>query len=95
MWKVGWSYVKVVLEDRDFERYRVRSSQRKDLLAPGRNASDSLGGDGNCSTYRSYDSANGVLMAASVEPIGARIYWKARKAVAFVSFLAGTEDFHP
>lgn len=36
-----------------------------------------------------------MLMAASVEPIGARIYWKACKAVSLVSFLAATEDFHP
>lgn len=34
-------------------------------------------------------------MAASIEPISARIYWKAHKAIAFVSFLAATEDFHP
>lgn len=31
MWKVGWSYVKVVLENRDFERYGVWSSQRKNF----------------------------------------------------------------
>lgn len=31
MWKVSWGYVKVVLENRDFERYGVESSQRKDF----------------------------------------------------------------
>ena len=36
-----------------------------------------------------------MLMAASIEPISARIYWKACKAISFVSFLAATEDFHP
>lgn len=64
------------------------------LLAPGRNASEFPAGDGNHSTYRSYDSANGMLVAASIEPVGARIYWKAHKAIAFVSFLASAEDTH-
>lgn len=36
-----------------------------------------------------------MLMAASVEAIGAGVYWKARKAITFVSFLADAEDFHP
>lgn len=36
-----------------------------------------------------------MLMAASVEPVSARIYWKARKAISLVSSLAATEDFHP
>jgi len=36
-----------------------------------------------------------MLVAASVEPIGTRIYWKASKAISLVSLLAATEDFHP
>lgn len=36
-----------------------------------------------------------MLVAASVEPIGTRIYWKAGKPISLVSLLATAEDFHP
>lgn len=34
-------------------------------------------------------------MAASIEPIGTRVYRKAREAVSFVSLLTVAEDLHP
>lgn len=35
-----------------------------------------------------------MLMAASVEAVSTRVYWKACKAISFVAFLAATEDFN-
>lgn len=36
-----------------------------------------------------------MLVAAPVEPISTRVYWKAGKPISLVSLLAATEDFHP
>lgn len=51
--------------------------------------------DPNHLTYRPYDSANSMFMAASIEPIGTRVYRKACEAVSFVSLLTVAEDLHP
>lgn len=71
-------------------------SSWEDLLAPGRRKCLGLPyEDPNHSTYRPYDSANSMFMAASIEPIGTRVYRKAREAVSFVSLLTVAEDLHP